>query len=120
MSSPDLLVTGASGDFGQRVLHHLLNTLHVPAARIIAASRKPETLAEWRTKGVTTRAADFDDPASLATAFAGAERVLVNTNVAGGGLADVTGDFRGLTGVDPLPFEKWLTQNKAALAALGR
>jgi NAD(P)H dehydrogenase (quinone) len=77
MPHPDLLVTGASGHFGQRVLHHLLDTLHIPAARIIAASRKPEALAEWRAKGVTTRAADFDNPASLTAAFAGAERVLV-------------------------------------------
>ncbi len=42
-----------------------------------------------------------------------------DTNVAGGGLADVTGDYKALTGVEPLPFERWLTENKAALAALG-
>jgi NAD(P)H dehydrogenase (quinone) len=77
MSSPDLLVTGASGHFGQRVLHHLLNTLRVPANRIVAASRKPAALAEWRAKGVTTRAADFDDRASLDAAFAGVERLLL-------------------------------------------
>jgi NAD(P)H dehydrogenase (quinone) len=77
MSSPDLLVTGASGHFGQRVLHHLLYTLHVPADRIVAASRKPAALAEWRAKGVTTRAADFDDGSSLTTAFAGVERLLL-------------------------------------------
>ncbi len=82
MSSPDLLVTGAGGQFGQRVLHHLLHTLKVPAGRIIAATRKPDSLAEWRANGVTTRAADFDDPASLATAFAGAERLpLISPNV---------------------------------------
>jgi|KBSSwiStaDraftv2_1062776.scaffolds.fasta_scaffold00080_50 NAD(P)H dehydrogenase (quinone) len=77
MSIPDLLVTGASGHFGQRVLHHLLYSLHVPADRIVAASRKPAALAEWRAKGVTTRPADFDDPASLTAAFAGVERLLL-------------------------------------------
>jgi NAD(P)H dehydrogenase (quinone) len=77
MSSPDLLVTGASGHFGQRVLHHLLDTLHVPAERIAAASRKPGALAQWHAKGVTTRAADFDDRASLTSAFAGVERLLL-------------------------------------------
>ncbi|MBV8803538.1 MAG: NmrA family NAD(P)-binding protein, partial [Sinobacteraceae bacterium] len=77
MSSPDLLVTGASGQFGQRVVHHLLETLQVPAARIIAASRNPESLGEWRAKGITTRPADFDDPASLSAAFAAVERVLL-------------------------------------------
>lgn len=75
--TPDLLVSGASGHLGQRVLHHLLNTLKVPAERIIATSRKPEALAEWAAKGVTTRAADFEDAASLATAFAGAKRLLL-------------------------------------------
>jgi NAD(P)H dehydrogenase (quinone) len=77
MPSPDLLITGASGHFGQRVLNHLLYTLHVPADRIVAASRKPAALAEWRAKGVTTRAADFDDRASLGAAFAGVERLLL-------------------------------------------
>jgi NAD(P)H dehydrogenase (quinone) len=77
MPSPDLLVTGANGQFGQRALHHLLETLAVPAGRIIAASRKPESLGEWRAKGVTTRAADFDDPISLRAAFAGVERLLL-------------------------------------------
>jgi NAD(P)H dehydrogenase (quinone) len=77
MSSPDLLITGASGHFGQRVLNHLLYTLHVPAERIVAASRKPAALAEWRAKGITTRAADFDNPASLTAAFAGVERLLL-------------------------------------------
>ena len=77
MSTPDLLVTGAGGKLGQRVLHHLLTTLNIPAGRIVAASRKPEALAEWAAKGVVTRAADFDDAASLATAFAGIERVLL-------------------------------------------
>ena len=77
MSTPTLLVTGASGKLGSRVLHHLLTTLNIPASRIAAASRKPESLADWAAQGVTVRAADFDDAASLAKAFAGIERLLV-------------------------------------------
>ena len=77
MSSPDLLVTGAGGQLGQRVLHHLLETLKVPAGRIAAATRKPETLAAWADKGVTVRPADFDDQASLPAAFAGISRLLL-------------------------------------------
>lgn len=77
MSTPDLLVTGASGKLGQRVLHHLLTTLNIPASRIAAATRKPEALADWAAKGVTVRAADFDDAASLAKAFAGIGRLLL-------------------------------------------
>ena len=77
MSTPDLLVTGAGGKLGQRVLHHLLTTLNIPASRVAAASRKPEALADWTAKGVTVRAADFDDAASLAKAFTGIERLLL-------------------------------------------
>jgi NAD(P)H dehydrogenase (quinone) len=46
--SDTLLVTGASGRLGQRVLHHLVNTLSVPAGRIIATTRKPATRARPR------------------------------------------------------------------------
>jgi NAD(P)H dehydrogenase (quinone) len=75
--SDSLLVTGASGHLGQRVLHHLVNTLDVPASRIIATTRKPATLADWTAKGVTVRATDFDDQASLVAAFQGAARLLL-------------------------------------------
>lgn len=75
--SDTLLVTGASGHLGQRVLHHLVDTLGVPASRIIATTRKPATLADWAAKGVGVRASDFDDPASLVAAFEGAARVLL-------------------------------------------
>jgi NAD(P)H dehydrogenase (quinone) len=75
--SDTLLVTGAAGQFGQRVVHHLLNTLKVPASRIIATTRKPEALADLAAKGVTVRAADFDEPATLAEAFKGAQRLLL-------------------------------------------
>jgi len=72
-----LLVTGASGHLGQRVLHHLLDTLKVPATRILAATRKPENLSALASKGVAVRAADFDDSASLSEAFEGAGRMLL-------------------------------------------
>ena len=75
--SDSLLVTGASGHLGQRVLHHLLNTLGVPASRVLATSRRPESLSDWAAKGVTVRASNFDDPASLEAAFQGASRVLL-------------------------------------------
>ena len=76
-----LIVTGAAGQLGQQVLGHLLDTLGVPAERIIAVSRHPAALSAWRARGVDTRAGDFDDPASLAAAFAGGERLLlISTN----------------------------------------
>ena len=72
-----IAVTGASGQFGQRVLHHLINTLHVPASTIVAGSRNTDKLAAWAQRGVTVRALDFDDAQSLASAFAGVQRALL-------------------------------------------
>lgn len=72
-----LLVSGASGQFGQSVLNHLLDALRVEPQRIIATTRKPESLAAFSKRGVTVRAADFDDVGSLPAAFAGAQRALL-------------------------------------------
>ena len=75
---PDtLLVTGAAGHLGQRVLHHLVDTLRVPGNRIIATTRKPESLSAWAVKGVVVRTADFENTASLTDAFRGAGRLLL-------------------------------------------
>nr|WP_041757792.1 SDR family oxidoreductase [Bradyrhizobium sp. ORS 278] len=75
--SKSLLVTGAAGQLGRAVIRHLLTTLKVPATSIVATTRKPEQLQELAAQGVTVRAADFDDPQSLAAAFAGAQRMLL-------------------------------------------
>jgi NAD(P)H dehydrogenase (quinone) len=72
-----LLVTGASGKFGRRVVEHLLTTYQVRASQIIATSRKPESLADFAAQGVTVRSADFNDDAQLVNAFAGATRLLI-------------------------------------------
>ncbi|NHC07339.1 SDR family oxidoreductase [Azonexus fungiphilus] len=72
-----ILVTGASGHFGQLVLQHLTETLSVPASRIVAASRNPAKLANWAAKGVATRVLDFEQPETFASAFADIERALL-------------------------------------------
>ena len=72
-----VLVTGASGKLGRLVLEELLSTRGVPAAGIIATTRSPATLADFARRGVDVRAADFDDPATLPAAFAGARRMLL-------------------------------------------
>lgn len=73
----NLLVTGAAGHLGQAALAHLIDSLGVAPARIVATTRRPEALAAWAARGVTVRAADFENPASLDGAFAGAERLLL-------------------------------------------
>jgi NAD(P)H dehydrogenase (quinone) len=74
MASTPLLVTGAAGQIGRRVLDLLLAA---KAGPIIATTRKPEALAEYAAKGVEVRRADFDDEAGLAVAFKGAGRALL-------------------------------------------
>ena len=67
-----LLVTGAGGKLGRRVVE-LLADAGVDGC--VAASRDPGKLSP--PKGVEKRHADFDDPASLDAAFKGIDRVLV-------------------------------------------
>ena len=71
------LVTGAAGHLGQAVIHHLLTTYKVPAAKIIAVTRHTDKLAELAAKGVQVRAGDFNDEAGLVKAFTGATRLLI-------------------------------------------
>lgn len=75
--SETLLVTGAAGQFGRLVLDALLASGKTNPGDIIATSRDVAKLADYAAKGVQTRAADFDDPASLDRAFAGATRILI-------------------------------------------
>jgi NAD(P)H dehydrogenase (quinone) len=78
------LISGASGHLGRLTISHLIDTAKVPASQIIATTRKPETLADLAKRGVSVRAADFDQPASLAAAFAGADRaLLISTDAIG-------------------------------------
>jgi NAD(P)H dehydrogenase (quinone) len=71
----DLLITGASGHLGRRVLDLVLAE---GAGPIIATTRKPESLADYARKGVEVRRGSFDDDqATLAAAFKGAKRALL-------------------------------------------
>ena len=75
MSASSLLVTGAAGHLGRATLETLLST--GSHHRIVASSRRPETLADFAAKGVEVRKADFDDAASLDLAFRGIDRLLI-------------------------------------------
>ncbi len=79
MSTPTLLVTGANGKLGRHVTELLLareNTKN-GGAKVVAASRDTAKLADLAARGAETRRVDFDDPASLAEAFKGVDRVLI-------------------------------------------
>ncbi|MBV8629964.1 MAG: SDR family oxidoreductase [Silvibacterium sp.] len=69
-----LLVTGAAGHLGRRVIEHLIER---KAGPIIATTRDTSKIADLATRGVEVRMADFDKPETLVTAFAGADRMLM-------------------------------------------
>lgn len=77
-----IAISGASGEFGQLAARSLLEI--IPAADIVLVSRSPEKLAAFVDRGVEFRRGDFDEPDSLATAFAGVERLLLISTVAVG------------------------------------
>ncbi len=97
-----ILVTGASGHLGQAAIRHLLETYHVPPSDVVAASRDTSKLAGLAAKGVETRAADFDDMASLEKAFEGIDTLLI-----------ISTDALAVPG-------QRLKQHKAAVAAAAR
>jgi NAD(P)H dehydrogenase (quinone) len=72
-----LLVTGASGHLGRRVVELLLENPRAKGRRLIAVTRSPEKLAELAARGVEVVAGDFDHPSTLQAAFAGVERALI-------------------------------------------
>ena len=72
-----LLVTGASGHLGRRVVEVLLGSDRLKGRKIIAVTRSPDKLADFAARGVEVRPASFDEPATLSAAFSGAERALI-------------------------------------------
>lgn len=71
---PTLLVTGASGQLGRQVVELLLENYD---GTVIAATRTPDKLTHFSQRGALVRYANFEDAASLATAFQGVDRLLL-------------------------------------------
>jgi NAD(P)H dehydrogenase (quinone) len=73
-----LLVTGAAGHLGRRVVELLLERReHGSPDRIVVTTRSPDKVADLAARGVVVRRADFDDAGSLLDAFAGVDRLLL-------------------------------------------
>ncbi|GAA4057576.1 SDR family oxidoreductase [Actinomadura miaoliensis] len=71
-----ITVTGATGRLGRLTVAALLER-GVPAGRIVAAVRSPAKAADLAERGVQVRRADYDEPATLATALAGTDALLL-------------------------------------------
>ena len=68
-------VTGATGQLGRFVLDELLRK--VDAGDIVAFGRDLSKLEEYRARGVTLRAMDYDAPDGLPAALEGVDRLLL-------------------------------------------
>lgn len=70
-----IVVTGATGQLGRLVIENLLRT--EPASSIVALVRDPAKATDLSNRGVQVRQADYTQPASLRTALAGADKLLL-------------------------------------------
>lgn len=68
-------VTGATGHLGRLVVEKLCDV--VPADQVVAAVRNPAKAEKLAPSGVEIRHADYTKPETLASAFAGVDRLLL-------------------------------------------
>ncbi|MDN5855987.1 MAG: NAD(P)H-binding protein, partial [Actinomycetia bacterium] len=81
---PTIAITGASGQLGRLTADQLLSVPGVSAADVVLLTRDPAKLAAYAERGADVRAADFDQPDTLETAFKGVDRMLlISTDVVG-------------------------------------
>lgn len=69
-----IAITGANGHLGKATIQFLLQKL--APANIIAIVRNPETVNDFKNKGIIIRQADYNDYGTLEKAFINAEKVL--------------------------------------------
>jgi NAD(P)H dehydrogenase (quinone) len=70
-----ILVTGATGKLGSKVVESLLKS--IPASELAVSVRNPEKAEGLRARGVEVRQGDFDRPETLDNAFTGIDRLLI-------------------------------------------
>lgn len=70
-----ILVTGATGKLGSKVVESLLKS--IPASELAVSVRNPEKAEGLRARGVEVRKGDFDHPETLDNAFKGINRLLI-------------------------------------------
>ena len=70
-----ILVTGATGKLGTKVVETLLKT--VPANQLAISVRNPEKAQALQAQGVEVRHGDFDHSETLTSAFEGIDRLLI-------------------------------------------
>ncbi|KAF1020805.1 MAG: Quinone oxidoreductase 2 [Paracidovorax wautersii] len=71
-----IAVTGATGQLGRLVIADLLKK-GVPAASLVAVVRNPAKAQDLAAQGVQVRAGDYGQPAALAAALQGVDKLLL-------------------------------------------
>lgn len=74
-ASENIVVTGANGQLGRLAIAELAKI--APKAHVIGLVRNVAAAADLAARGVELRAADYNDPASVAAALAGADKLLL-------------------------------------------
>ena len=70
-----ITITGATGALNGATADHLLE--HVSASELTVVARDPAKAARFAARGVRVRQGDYDEPAGLRAAFAGADQLLM-------------------------------------------
>src|SRR6185436_4780472 len=70
-----IAITGASGQLGRLTAEALLEK--TSPSNVVLVTRDPDAIADLAARGADVRRGDFDDPASLRTAFEDVERLLL-------------------------------------------
>lgn len=70
-----IMVTGATGKLGTKVMEALLET--VPAEQLAVSVRDTSKAEQLRVRGVEVRHGDFENPDMLDKSFAGVDRLLI-------------------------------------------
>lgn len=74
-NSDNIVVTGATGQLGRLVVAELLQI--APSAHVIGLVRNVAAAKELVHSSIELRRADYDDPASIVAALAGADKLLM-------------------------------------------
>jgi len=82
MSSPAILVIGASGAIGSALINELVPDHQAGRLRLVAATRQPDAARSLRERGIEVRHLDLDDAetgglGAIQPAFAGIDRVFL-------------------------------------------
>jgi len=76
MQKPKILITGATGQAGQKTINFLQNN---DTIEIVAAVRSDKKAQPFHDQGIATVLLDFDDESTFANAFEGIDRIFIVT-----------------------------------------